>query len=170
MSEVTESLRWEGRLLKVTWREAPFLPLRELVTQASGMCFTPAGQIVLVSSDGLNWALPGGHPEPGETVEKAFSREVWEEACSKTIHIAYLGAQEVADPESPIPPRFHYQARFWAQVDLGPFKPRFETRLRRLVEPESLVAALNWDTIAIAEAILAATVAVESRLGASRLR
>ena len=170
MKEIRESTRWEGRSLTVTWQRAPFLPPRDLVTQVSGVCFTSDGQIVLVSSDGSNWSLPGGHLEPGETLEEALAREAWEEACARISHLTYLGTQEVVDLESPAPPYRYYQGRFWARVSLEPFEPRFETRHRRLVAPQSFVAMLNWDTAAIAQEILSAALDAENRFGGAQPR
>lgn len=57
---LTETIEWQGRTLQVTWEPGPELPPREQTTQASGICFTDTGQIVLVGGDG--WGLPGGPP------------------------------------------------------------------------------------------------------------
>lgn len=38
-----------GRPIRVTWRGAAFVPPRALVTQASGVCFTADGKVVLVT-------------------------------------------------------------------------------------------------------------------------
>ena len=136
------------------------------MTQASGVCLTAGGQIVLVSKDDSYWSLPGGHPEPGESLEAALAREVWEESCARAARIAYFGSQDVVDRGSPSPPYRYYQSRFWARVALEPFAPRFETRHRRLVMPCELVGALNWGATGIARAILSAALDAEHRLGA----
>ncbi|NNF99822.1 MAG: NUDIX domain-containing protein [Desulfobacteraceae bacterium] len=53
-------------------------------THAGAVTFrTYGGQIlflIISSSDGLNWVLPKGHIEPGETPEDAAMRELEEEA------------------------------------------------------------------------------------------
>lgn len=152
---IRERTTWEERRLTVTW-EPGHLPPREQVTQASGICFVADGRILLVSQDGDHWALPGGHPEPGEAPEQALIREVWEEASARVERFAYLGAQRVDDPEAPAPPHVYYQLRYVAWVRLEPFDPQHETRHRRLVAPDQLIATLGWDTTAIAEALLAA--------------
>ncbi len=42
--------------------------------------WTTDDKIVLVSKNGTSWQFPGGHPETGESIDKAARREMWEEA------------------------------------------------------------------------------------------
>jgi ADP-ribose pyrophosphatase YjhB (NUDIX family) len=149
-----ERIDWEGRTVTATWQPPPFRPSRRLTTQALGLCFTADGQIVLVTGDGEHWTLPGGHPEPGETLEAALAREVAEEACARVVESVYLGCQRVDDPQRTDGPALYYQARFWARVELDPFVPRHETSARRLVAPDDLLAALAWGFAASARIIL----------------
>ena len=79
LDKITQENSWEGQRMIVTWHDASFAPPRNLVTQASGICFTDDNQVVLVTLDGKSWRLPGGHPEADETIEEAFIREVDEE-------------------------------------------------------------------------------------------
>jgi ADP-ribose pyrophosphatase YjhB (NUDIX family) len=147
----------------VSWIAAPARPPRGSVTQASGVCSTEDGRIVLVAGLDRRWALPGGHLRPGETTEEAFVREVREEACAVVQHLAYLGAQQVDDPECAAGPRRTYQVRFWARVTLQPFEPRFETEDRMLVTPSGFVETLAWHTARVAGALLEAALAEEAR-------
>jgi 8-oxo-dGTP pyrophosphatase MutT (NUDIX family) len=156
---ITEEVIWESCKLTCIWDDSPNLPPRERTTQASGVCFTDDGQIVLVG-DGRGWCLPGGHPEQGETVVEALAREVLEEACAVVEQCAYLGAQRVDDPIEAEP---YFQTRWWARVKLLPFAPRHETTERKLVAPDEFVAALNWNMGRIARAILEAALTVEAR-------
>ena len=167
---VTEQLMWDGRLLTLSWSSAPVQPPRELVTQASGVCFTGDGKVVLVAGVDQCWALPGGHPEPGETIEQAFIREVKEEACAIVQHLAYLGARQVDDPGSTTEPPRYYQARFWARVQLERFEPKFETRHRMLVTPAEVLAALGWKTSRIGETLLEGALAAENHFVAMNER
>ena len=80
---ITEEHSWSGQRLIVTWHDASFDPPRNLVTQASGICFTDDNRIVLVTTDGKTWHLPGGHPEEDEITEEAFIREVKDWALSR---------------------------------------------------------------------------------------
>ena len=153
---LVETAIWEGRLLTVTWDCTPGLPPRKQTTQASGVCYTSEGRILLVG-DGKSWSLPGGHPEEGETIQEALRREVREEACALVERCVYLGTQRVDDPAEAAP---YFQTRWWAQVTLQPFEPKHEMTARRLIAPDELVAILGWDTAQIAQAILEAAQAV----------
>jgi 8-oxo-dGTP diphosphatase len=150
-----ERIEWDGRVTTVTWLAPPFRPTRRLTTQALGLCFTPEGQIVLVTADGDNWTLPGGHPEPGETLEAALERELREEACARLVACEYIGCQRVEDPDRPDGPGLYYQARFWARVELYPFEARYESLARHLVSPDAFLDSLAWGHAAAARLILA---------------
>lgn len=144
LDEIFEEHTLEGREITVTWRGSAFTPPRYLIRQASGICFTDEGLIVLVTGDGESWGLPGGHPENDETIEDAFIREVREEACAIVTNPNYLGSSEVKDPGNPEGLTVTYQARFWARVWLDEFKPEYETTGRKLVAPEDMIPTLNW--------------------------
>ncbi len=168
MDKITEEHSFEGRRFTVTWHDSNFIPPRKLVTQASGICFTDDGLIVLVTGDGKSWGLPGGHPENGETIEEAFIREVNEEACSIVTSLVYLGTmQEFNEPESPAGP-VTYQTRFWARVQLNEFSREYETIGRKLVNPSALILTLNWKPTRIIEAVLEAALDCEQRFKASK--
>jgi ADP-ribose pyrophosphatase YjhB (NUDIX family) len=69
----------------------PFQPPRAATTQALGPCFTANHRVVLVSSDGVAWTLPGVTLEPGETAAEALKREVRDEAGAEVRQSIYLG-------------------------------------------------------------------------------
>jgi NADH pyrophosphatase NudC (nudix superfamily) len=151
---IVEKINWEGRPVTFTWHGNSFVPPRELTFQASGLCFTDDSKIVLVTPDRKSWQLIGGHPETNETIESAFIREVYEEACAEVAEIAYLGSQEINDPHSPTGPKIYYQARFYAHIRLGKFTSKHEIIERRCVEPSEVKSILNWRTTRILDVIL----------------
>jgi len=163
---LAESLIWEGRSLIIEWLPAPFMPPRKSVTQASGICFTSSGKIVLVAGQAGKWALPGGHVEAGELLERTLAREVKEEACAIVKRAVYLGAQKVSDPDNPFGSRTYYQARFWARVELRRFNPKHERTRRTLIAPSQLVSTLGWQTGQIAQVMLDAALDTEKRYAA----
>ncbi|MCZ6678332.1 MAG: NUDIX domain-containing protein [Candidatus Poribacteria bacterium] len=150
-----------GPSAKITWMPLPFQPPRELTTQAYAICFTADGNIVLVSGDDAYWNLPGGHPAQGETLEEALAREVWEEACAEVKQCTYIGCQKIDEPNSREGLPLYYQTRFWARVELYPFRPQFETTQRRLVPPAQFLSTLAWGDAPIAKILLDNALSVE---------
>ena len=138
-----------------------WMPPRGQVTQASGICLTGEGQVVLVSWDGREWTFPGGTVESGETVEEALIREVAEEACATVTASVYLACQHIADPYNTYGATSFYQTRWWARVVLRPWEPEHEMVDRRLVAPQEVPATLSWPGKAIAGRLLEQAVAAD---------
>lgn len=160
---IVEKVTVSGEDYVVTWLPPPYQPPRELVSQASGICFTNDREIVLVSGDGQGWVLPGGHPEPNETLAEAFIREVQEEACATVINYSYVGCQKVEIRDAVNAMRFHYQTRFWAKIALLEFDPKFEIRERKLVSQSDFISTLSWQTTKCAQVLLEAGLKRENR-------
>ena len=70
----------------------------KLLTHAGAVVFREAGNqvfyLVVSSSDGLNWVLPKGHIDPGETPETTALRELQEEAGVVGEIVAALSVQQ----------------------------------------------------------------------------
>ena len=169
MSEslIVQESTWAGRRLTMRWMPPAFVPPRELTTQVYGVCFTENRKIVLVTTGDGRWNLPGGHPEEGETLEAALEREVWEEARARVVRSQYIGCQQIEDPDALEGPTLYYQARFWARVEIYPFKALYETTERRLVDPSELLDKLFWCDLPIAKAMLDCGLAVENQRGSA---
>ena len=169
MSEslIVQESSWAGRHLTARWMPPAFVPPRELTTQAYGVCFTEHRKIVLVTTGDGRWNLPGGHPEDGETLAAALEHEVLEEARARVVRSQYIGCQQIEDPDALEGPKLYYQARFWARVEVYPFKALFETTDRRLVDPGELLDALFWGDQPIAKVVLDCGLTVENRRGSA---
>ena len=124
--DIVEKHVWMGRELLATWRDVSFSPPVRPGNQSHGICFTEDGMVVLVTTDGQNWMLPGGHTEPDESAEDTLVREANEEACATVTDLAYLGAQEVRDLADTTGSTIHYQSLFWARIE----SPRVRTEVR----------------------------------------
>jgi 8-oxo-dGTP pyrophosphatase MutT (NUDIX family) len=136
-------------------------PPEDLVTQSYGFCFTTDGQVVLVQEHDGFWNLPGGQVERGERPVDTLVREIAEEACAQVRDRRYLACQHVWDPHAPHGRTSHYQTRWWARIQLGPWQPRPEIVQRQLVPPDRVTATLSWERTTIAERLLAAAVAID---------
>ena len=62
----TDSQTWD-----ISWHPAPTAPAGR-AEGSSGACVTDAGEIVIISSDGVHWDLTGGRPEGDETWEQTL--------------------------------------------------------------------------------------------------
>ncbi|MGH9198939.1 MAG: NUDIX hydrolase, partial [Acidimicrobiia bacterium] len=129
-----------------------------------GICFTKHTEIVLISTAGVEWNLPGGTIEEGENAQQALVREVLEEACARVTEHEYLGCQKIEDLADPQGPRTIYQTRFWSRVEIDEFRPSFERKFRRLVSPEEFLSTLGWGTSPIAKVLLDKSLEIESGL------
>ncbi len=58
---------------------------------SAGVCITDTGDVVMVTSDGESWGLPGGRPEGDEDWRVTLDREVFEEACVRVEDAKLLG-------------------------------------------------------------------------------
>ncbi|MPZ95394.1 MAG: NUDIX domain-containing protein [Propionibacteriales bacterium] len=113
---------------------------------AEGVCVDGAGQVVLVSPDGVGWTFPAGRPEDAETWEETLRREVREEACATIVRARLLGFSRgacIAGPEQgPGPGALDLAGRGRA-CRVG---PQFEMSHRRVVAPTDLSEVLALGT------------------------
>lgn len=49
-----------------------------------------ADRFLFVSKAASNWAIPGGRPDDGETLENAAARELLEETTLRALSVRYL--------------------------------------------------------------------------------
>ena len=132
-------IRSAGQDWLVSWHPPPDPP-EGIPHGAEGVCVTPSGDVVLISTDGQTWDLPAGRPEPGETWEDTLRREMLEEACATVVVARLLGfgrGECIAGPEQG---RVIVRSMWRADVELGPWEPQFEIPHRRVVAPAELDA------------------------------
>lgn len=106
--------------ISYTWMQTPDLTSFQPITQVYGICFNASNEILIVKKpDGNEWILPGGKPEPGETLEETLKREMMEEATVTVKNCQPLGVQKVTFPQNPnrIEGDEFYQARFICEIE-----------------------------------------------------
>jgi hypothetical protein len=99
---------------------------------AAAVCVSD-GRVVLVSSDGQRWGLPGGRPEPHERWVDTLRREVAEEACAMVERARLLGFTRGMCLRGPETGLVLVRSMWRAEVRLRRWAPRFEIAHRRLV-------------------------------------
>ena len=98
------------------------------------------GEIVLISQDGTAWDFPGGKPEGSESWEETMWREVLEEACATVVRANLLGFARAECRMGNQIGRIIVRSFWRADVELLAWEPQFETKYRRLVRPEEVLA------------------------------
>lgn len=120
-----------GQDWRVAWYPPPDPPAG-MPHGAAAVCLA-GDQLVLVSGDGDNWDLPGGRPEPHETMVGTLRREVREEACATVTSCELLGFSRGACVRGPERGRVLVRSLWRAEVTLQAWQPQFEIAHRRLV-------------------------------------
>jgi ADP-ribose pyrophosphatase YjhB (NUDIX family) len=109
---------------------------------ANAFCVAADGNVVLISNDGVRWGWPGGRPEGDESWEQTLRREILEEACAIVKDARILGFCRGACVTGPEKGRVLVRSVWRAEVELLPWKPRFEIAHRRLVAVDQLLSHL----------------------------
>lgn len=109
---------------------------------ATGFCWAKDDG-VLVSQDGLSWELPGGRPEPGESWQQTFVREVFEEACARVLSCTLLGFSRGERQDTAGSASVLVRAVYRAEVFLESWRPLHETKFRRVVPRRQVLDHLS---------------------------
>jgi ADP-ribose pyrophosphatase YjhB (NUDIX family) len=128
----------------VSWHPAPDPP-QGVRHGAEGVCVTADGEVVPISPDGTPWDMPAGRCEPGETWEDTLRREMLEEACATVVAARLLGFTRGECVEGRERGRVLVRSMWRADVELGPWDPRFEIPHRRVVPAADVAAELAVD-------------------------
>ena len=99
---------------------------------AAAVCLAD-GQVVLVSTDGENWDLPGGRPEPNEALVDTLRREILDAACASVTSCTLLGFTRGTCIRGPEQGLILVRSVWRADVLLDAWQPDFEIVHRRLV-------------------------------------
>lgn len=101
------TVNWKGKIGVVTWIKTKRLDKFHPIRQVYGICLNAKNEILICkTSKNHKWQLPGGSPEPGETIKQTLKREFLEEIDGEIEDIKPLGVQKVEFPNEA-----YYQAR-----------------------------------------------------------
>ena len=109
---------------------------------ANAFCVTADDRVVLISNDGERWGWPGGRPEGDESWEQTLRREILEETCSIVRDARLLGFCRSVCLTGPEEGLVLVRSVWRAEVELMPWKPRFEIVHRRVVPATDLPSHL----------------------------
>ncbi|MCR4263969.1 MAG: NUDIX domain-containing protein [Candidatus Roizmanbacteria bacterium] len=138
-----------GQTLSTTYRDVDSLD--ELngkkVNGVHGFCFCGDKLLVVYSESKGYWTPPGGGVEPGETVEVATIREVFEETNMRVLKQKIIGYIEISEPEGVIT-----QTRSVCIVEpVGPFTadadPEGDVTAIKLIDPEDIKQYFDWGEV-----------------------
>lgn len=134
--------------MQYTWHEGQMPAL--LITQVYAFLFSNDGRILLLEDSGT-FTLPGGKPEPGESLEQALSRECMEEAQVIVSDLSLLGYQEVmgdnvhGDGTPYAQLRYIGKIREFLPSAIDPSTGRSYNRV--LLPPANAAASLQWGDV-----------------------
>lgn len=139
-----ETFIFDDRQIRLSWYSDPPDPSIR-VSQVSAYCIYN-NQLVLVRNK-RGWEIPGGHSEPGETVEKSLERELSEEAGIKPgFQSQIIGWMKVDDPGNPgIEGKISAQLRYYVVIsELEEFVPDEEIFERTLIDINDFSKYVSW--------------------------
>lgn len=135
MNIAEDGVEWtvtsSGQDWRVAWHPPPDPPAGN--GHASAVVCTVGDQLVLVSDDATRWGIPGGRPEPGEKWHETLFREVLEEAGATVTASWLLGYSRGVCTRGHEAGLVLVRAHWRAEVQLNPWRPKFEMTRRRLV-------------------------------------
>jgi ADP-ribose pyrophosphatase YjhB (NUDIX family) len=109
---------------------------------SAGVCMVDNGDVVLVSSDGELWGLPGGRPEGNEDWRATLDREVFEEACVRVDDAKLLGFNKGVCTRGPEEGRVLIRSLWQARVTMEPWEQHHEMISRLLVRPDQALVRM----------------------------
>jgi 8-oxo-dGTP pyrophosphatase MutT (NUDIX family) len=114
---------------------------------STAFCFTPEGQIVLVSKDGAAWEPPAGRPDGDEDRRETLDREVLEEACATVEDAALLGYSRGFCTKGHEEGLVIVRSLWWASVSILPYVADYEMKHRLLVAPDVALARIGIEPL-----------------------
>ena len=132
----------EGQDWIASWHPSTLPPPEGQGHGSAAICITSENNIILVSSDGQHWDLPGGRPEGNEDWRMTMKREVLEEACATVEEASLLGFSKGVCVKGPEEGLVLIRSLWRANVSIQDWKPQYEIGFRLLVPSEKALEKL----------------------------
>ena len=99
--EIKSTLIHQGQTVPFIYRDIDSLDELEgkEVVGVHAYCFCDDKLVVVYAEEKKSWGPPGGAVEPGETIEEAVVREVFEETNMRVLKQQVFGYLEAFEPE-----------------------------------------------------------------------
>ncbi|MFC1947549.1 NUDIX hydrolase [Chloroflexota bacterium] len=123
----------EGQDWIASWHPPAFPPPDGKPHGSAALCLTVDREIVLVSSNGQSWDLPGGRPENDEDWRMTMEREVLEEACALVEEASLLGFSKGVCIKGPEEGLVLIRSLWRTNVSIQDWKPQYEIKHRLLL-------------------------------------
>jgi 8-oxo-dGTP pyrophosphatase MutT (NUDIX family) len=140
MDGVDLAVTLDGQEWRVAWFPPPDPP-PGTPHGAAAICVA-GDQVVLIGHDGDRWGLPGGRPEPGESMIDTMRREVLEEACATVTTCRLLGFSRGKCVRGHEQGLVLVRSMWRAEVLVHAWQPQFEITHRRLMPATEAFAHL----------------------------
>jgi 8-oxo-dGTP pyrophosphatase MutT (NUDIX family) len=139
------SFEYDGKVIKLEWFDLIGQKLPDIEWDQVYIVGDLDGKVPVVTfAEGGHVNLPGGHVEPGETVEQALHREILEELNMKITDWQLLGYQHLTEPDG----KQANQLRVYAKLEkIGEFTndPGGTVNGHILVDLEDLNNYIEYD-------------------------
>lgn len=155
MNHPTSTLTYDNKNFLLTWIRDGSLENYKPVGQVYGIVFNDKGEILIAREKPEDkWAIPGGKPEAGESIEETLRRELEEEVDVSVSKVLPLGAQKVELEGDKEGKSTSYQLRCVALLkELLPQTPdpaHGSTWERKFVPAEDVNGYIKWGELGVA--------------------
>jgi ADP-ribose pyrophosphatase YjhB (NUDIX family) len=140
----------DGQSYRFEWFDGNAVEKFNPYTQCYGLCIDVDSGLLVIGRHPprMNWTLPGGSREEGESAEETLRRELDEELSLELVDCELLGAQRVFYLSENREP--HFQLRYACLVKLKELTPDPDISLlweRKLIPIEDVTRYIPWGPI-----------------------
>jgi 8-oxo-dGTP pyrophosphatase MutT (NUDIX family) len=141
-----ETVSWKDKKFICEYYDGKDFSSISPITQVQALCITHDGNFVIYRDREGHYGLPGGSVEPGESLEEALTRELFEEAAvvpKKIVPLLYLKFTHLPKDLGIVT----YQVRYCVLVNILNQEvndPAGKATERKIVDKAKMKKLLNW--------------------------